>query len=178
MPTYNENWYPDDKIDALVELARSTRDLPGSVIEIGAWEGRSTTALMQAFSPDIVHVIDTWAGSPSDASFELAKERDVYATFLANIKEAGNNFCIHRSDWRVAFASWRPRLRFVHLDGEHTYEQVRDNIAAALPLMVEDGILCGDDYSVHWPGVRRAVEEVFGIGGFGVECDALWWKRL
>ena len=46
------------------------------------------------------------------------------------------------------------------IDGDHTYEAVRDDIKAWMPKMRIGAIMSGDDY--NWPGVRKAVDEAFG----------------
>jgi predicted O-methyltransferase YrrM len=51
-------------------------------------------------------------------------------------------------------------IDFIMIDGDHTYEAVRDDIAAYLPKMKRGGIIAGDDYG--WPGVKQAVNEAFG----------------
>jgi hypothetical protein len=74
-------------------------------------------------------------------------------------------------DWREYFRLNRDPIRFLHIDAEHTYENVRDNIEAALPLMVPNGIVCGDD--VHHPPVQRAVLEHFPEAQVSA---TLWWS--
>jgi predicted O-methyltransferase YrrM len=51
-------------------------------------------------------------------------------------------------------------IDFIMIDGDHTYEAVRDDIAAYLPKMKPGSIMAGDDYG--WPGVGKAVDEAFG----------------
>lgn len=156
-PSFHEDWFSGPSCVALAELASSTNGLQGSVVEIGSWEGRSTIALASAVAPQIVNAVDTWDGSPGEISAELALERDVYATFCANTR--GLNIEAHRQDWRVYVAEHPEPVRFCFIDALHTYEEVRDQIAAVLPLMVPGGILCGDD--AHHPPIRRAVFERF-----------------
>ena len=44
----------------------------------------------------------------------------------------------------------------VYVDGDHTYEGVRRDLALWMPKVRPGGIFCGDDYD--WEGVRRAVD--------------------
>src|SRR5947199_248547 len=52
-------------------------------------------------------------------------------------------------------------LGLVYVDGLHTYEGVRRDIADWLPFVEPDGLVVFDDYAnPDWPGVARAVDEV------------------
>lgn len=159
-PVFHEAWFGPDSCKALADLYHEVDHLTGDVVEVGSWEGRSTIALAAACAPSLVHAVDTWLGSPGEISADLAAERDVYAEFMANLRLAGAaNVVPFRMGWRDYFARFRQPVRFLFIDATHSYEEVRDNVAAALPLMVPGGIMCGDDQ--HHPPVRRAVVEVF-----------------
>lgn len=167
--TFVEDWFGVHSCQALANLYEKVRDLDGDVVEIGCWEGRSTIALASACKPAVVHAVDTWRGSPGEVSEELAASRDVYATFCENT--AGLNILPHRMGWRDYLPSSGP-IRFVHIDAEHSYLEVRENIEAVLPLMVPGGVICGDD--VHHPPIQQAVRDVLGV----LQSDAtLWWYQ-
>lgn len=170
-PLFHENWFDEPSCAALADLARSTNHLTGDVVEIGSWEGRSTIALAAAVEPKVVHAVDTWQGSKGEVSELLAAERDVYATFLANTD--GLNIRAYRMPWRTYIERHPTRpIRFCFIDGLHTYEEVRDQIDAVVPLIVEGGIVCGDDN--HHPPIQQAVVERFP----DAEVTAtLWWQQ-
>lgn len=161
MAEFTEDWFGPHSQQAVADLAWSTLSLPGDVVEVGCWEGRSTIAIANAIAPATVHAVDTWQGSPGEISADLAAGRDVYATFAANVAElTAGNVQPHRMGWREFFADRTDRIRFLHIDAEHTYVEVRDNILAALPLLVRGGVICGDD--AHHPPVVKAVLETLG----------------
>jgi hypothetical protein len=89
----------------------------------------------------------------------------------------------------------------VYLDGDHSYEAVRTDIIKAMPLVIDGGILCGDDLEIQadecstavindfpkidfchdtalgrdfHPGVTRAVAEIFGRVSV---WDGVWAMR-
>lgn len=159
----DENWYDGAKLQRLIAACERVRPLDGAVIEIGCWEGRSTVAMAMASFPEIVHAVDHWLGTPGDDTGKLAATRDVYADFRANIDElTQGNVHSYRMDWRD-FAEWwggRP-IRLIHLDADHSYGEVREQIRRFAPLIVPNGILCGDDYDMAKNGgVVRAVQEL------------------
>jgi hypothetical protein len=158
---FTEAWFPHESCVALGELARSVAHLSGAVIEVGCWEGRSTCALANAVHPEIVHAVDTWNGSPGEISAELAADRDVYRTFSHNVQALTHgNVLAHRLGWREFFKAFDGPTKFVHIDAEHTYTEVDDNITAVLPLIVPGGIIAGDD--AHHEPVISAVMDRLG----------------
>jgi predicted O-methyltransferase YrrM len=158
---FDEEWFGPASQKAVAGLVARTRALPGEVVEIGCWQGRSTIAIARAAWPKIVHAVDTWDGSPGEISADIADGRDVFAEFTENIDElTRGNVEVHRMGWRDYFAADHGPVRFCHIDAEHTYREVYDNIQAVLPLMVPGGILCGDD--AHHPPVIQAVDELLG----------------
>ena len=170
---YTENWFGEESCEALANLYRLVDDLDGDIIEVGSWEGRSTTALANACHPAVVHAVDTWEGSPGEISAALAAQRDVFAQFEKNVRDhTKGNVVAHRMGWRDYFAdpaSDRP-VRLVFIDAEHSYREVADNIAAVLPRMVPGGIICGDDN--HHPPVQQAVVDTLGNANL---IATLWW---
>ena len=172
--TFTENWFD---VPSQVHLANLARLAPeGQIIEIGSWEGRSTCALANAVHPRIVHAVDTWAGSPGEISADLAAQRDVYATWQANVAElTQGNVVAHRMGWREYLPTVTEPVAFAFIDAEHTYREVHDNITALLPLMVSGGIICGDD--VHHPPIQQALTELFGAANVNVKATVWSWTR-
>lgn len=168
--SFTEEWFSPESQQALAELYSKVAHLPGDVIEVGCWEGRSTVALANACHPEHVQAIDTWAGSPGEISADLAQGRDVYATFAGNIETlTAGNVTPHRMGWRQYLADTRGPVKFIHIDAEHTYTEVRDTIEAVRPLMVPGGVICGDDN--HHPPIQDAVRDTLGNAWL---CASLW----
>ena len=159
--TFTEEWFCVASQERLAELARSAPE--GLIVEIGSWEGRSTVALANAVHPRVVHAVDTWNGSPGEISASLAAQRDIFATWQANMAAlTAGNVVAHRLGWREYLhdlTTMELAVGFAFIDAEHTYREVYDNIAALIPLMAPGGIICGDDS--HHPPVRQAVLDHF-----------------
>lgn len=171
---FGEQWFGLESQQALADLYDKVRGLDGDVVEVGCWTGRSTIALANACHPDTLHAVDTWLGSPGEISAELAAQRDVYAQFCRNVENhTAHNVTPHRMGWREYFATQNRPVKFAHIDAEHTFVEVRDNILALRPLMVPGGIICGDD--AHHPPIQQAVMETLGPDG-GLVATLWWWK--
>lgn len=167
---FTESWFPQESCKALGNLYRDVAHLSGAVVEVGCWEGRSTCALANAAHPETIHAVDTWEGSPGEISAELAAVRDVFRTFHENVAALTHgNVAAYRMGWREFFSTFVGRCKLLHIDAEHTYTEVAENIEAALPFMVPGGIICGDD--AHHPPVIAAVMDTLG----DYEREATLW---
>lgn len=172
--TFTEQWFSVDSRNAVANLVAEVANIPGIIIEIGAWEGRSTIAIANAAHPRDVHTVDTWAGSPSDESGRLAKTRNIHAMWISNVAKATRgNVVEHRMDWRDYVPTIDEPVAFAFLDAEHTYVEVFDAVTALVPLLSSGGVLCGDDISS--PEVAAAVTDA--VGAYDVAA-ALWvWRK-
>lgn len=170
--TFHEEMYPPDDVNALRDLYAKVADLDGAVIEIGCWEGFSTCVLARECEPAIVHAVDTWKGSPGVNLEDLARQRDVFASFQENVTElTGGNVVPYRMGWRDFFEEfWHDPVRFVHIDAEHSRKEVFENIVAVRPLIVPGGVICGHD--AKWTPVYEGVAEAFGSV---LQVNNLWW---
>lgn len=167
---FTENWFRQPARDTLAALAASAPD--GMVLEIGAWEGRSTVVIANTVAPRILHTVDTWAGASTDITGELAAQRDVHAVWQANVAELTvGNVIGHRMGWRDFVPTIDGPVGFCFIDAEHTYTEVADNINALLPLLSDDAVLCGDD--AGHPPVAEALADT--LGG-AVDIDGVVWS--
>ena len=174
--TFTEEWFDPTSQDRLAELGRMVDKIDGLVIEIGSWEGRSTCVLANAIRPRQMIAIDTWAGSPSEISHELAAERDVHATFTANvIALTGGNVREWRTNWRDALPEIDEPIALCFIDAEHTYREVHDNIVAVLPKLAPGGVICGDD--AGHPPVKRAVLDLLPVDDVLVKGNVWSWRK-
>jgi predicted O-methyltransferase YrrM len=67
-------------------------------------------------------------------------------------------------------------LDFIFIDAGHSYEAVRDDIAAWASKVKPGGWVGGHDYHASHPGVIQAVDEAYGDTVQHLE-DAIWWIR-
>jgi hypothetical protein len=63
----------------------------------------------------------------------------------------------------------------IYIDAVHTYACVKQDIHLWLPKVKAGGILCGDDYTSNFPGVIRAVKELFPDGKHSVHNNSRWF---
>ena len=174
--TFTEDWFSTESCDVLRGLVGQVEEVPGRIVEVGSWEGRSTIALANAAHPRQVHAVDTWAGSPGEISAELAAERDVYSTWRFNVDtETNGNVVEHRMGWREYVELDDSPVALLFIDAEHTYREVYDNVVQFLPMIGPGAIVCGDDQ--HHPPIRQALADLFDPFYINVAASVWWWRR-
>jgi predicted O-methyltransferase YrrM len=169
---FDDVWMQDWQTGVLSDLAYESRNA-GAAIEIGTHQGLSAIPIARAIYPQVLHVVDHWKGSTDFRDY--MRIRDNYSIFKDNIEEGTRgNIAIHKQDWRDFARDWTEPIGFLHLDAEHTEDEVSAQIATFLPYMPEGSVLAGDDYD--WPGVRAGIAVHFGK--VNVLRNKLWWARF
>ena len=163
-------------------------------VEVGVHRGATSAALLRAFPQLFLVMVDPW--STYETSHPYRKSGDGCASFtakeqLANMIEAMNatDFAFSRRsicatpsvEAAKIQAELGRRFDFAFIDGDHTYEAVKADIAAWWSLVDSGGLLAGHDIDHPrdvrgvW-GVRRAVEEHAAATGLTFDVDgSCWW---
>jgi hypothetical protein len=135
----------------------------GTFVECGAWLGSSSSYLCDIAGSRInVYIVDTWKGSPDEleTTHKLATNTDIYEIFLNNMGD--RKFMPIRMDSIEASKTFADlSCDVVYIDMTHTYEAVKKDIEHWLPKVKNGGYIAGHDYSTHFPGVIKAVDENF-----------------
>ena len=133
----------------------------GTMVELGAWLGKSSSYLVDKSVNRNVIIIDSWKGSPNEltTTHKFATEVDIYEVFKQNMGE--RTYKSIRGLSSEAVSQFEDEsLDVVFIDLTHTYESVKENINLWLPKVKSGGILSGHDYEDSWPGVVKAVDEM------------------
>ena len=150
-------WMMESELSYLAKLAEGS-DL---IAEVGSWMGRSTCALAENTS-GMVFAVDTWRGSEEHAGMLEGKpEGWLFSEFRRNTSGLPIMPVPMRSlDAAFLFSKTRLKFDLIFIDANHSYESVRADILAWVPLLSPKGIICGHDCDkVYWAGIVRAVEE-------------------
>lgn len=167
-----EGWFNMEK--QYLELLSSVPE-GGIFVELGAYKGKSTSFIMTEISNQgrniEFYTVDTFLG---DSGSLDQKEVEAYTKvntskmieeFRENTKHLSHlsNFSVlqgYSYDLADDFADNSVSALFI--DAGHSYESVLKDINAWLPKIASGGIIAGHDYNNVWPGVIKAVNEVFG----------------
>lgn len=167
-------------IDVIHNAFRGKRDRITGV-EVGVHRGVLSATLLRTFPQLNLVMVDSWRAyddshpyrKSGDGCAKLTleqQERNMKAAKKA-VEFAGDRAFIIRGESelvadRIMNCTTKGKVRsdFVFIDGDHTYEGVKADIAAWWPLVNSGGLLAGHDIDHPrdkrgiW-GVRRAVEE-------------------
>lgn len=144
------------------------QQIPGDVVEIGAWQGYTTSYLAQAVKDagnGRVIAIDHFRGNPGrEARYVVGRPdlSDLKENFLANLAGLDLQDVVQLLDMPSEDASAHlsgTNIRFLLIDGEHTREAVQRDINLYFPLLADGAIVVFDDYSPAYPGLVEAVNE-------------------
>lgn len=151
----------------LAEQAR--RDVRGDLCEIGVYKGKSAALLaMHARDDESVHLVDSDIWPSVDEAEANIRAIHPHVTMLATQSQS------------LPYSSYiQPmlrRVRFLHIDGEHTYHAVMQDLETARRIVSNEGIVCLDDFfNYQYPQVTAATfsflernpgEFVFLLAGF------------
>jgi SAM-dependent methyltransferase len=171
---------------ALYEQAVNEAKDNDTVVEVGAWLGRSTAFLCQrvkASGKSIkVLVVDTFNVIPEGlpmVSAAVAVDRSVRSVFERNMRLAGvgDALEIHESSSvNAADAIPDSSCAFVFIDADHSYESVRADIKAWRNKVRPGGILAGHD-CYTFASVYNAIRDELG-GNFITTDENVWIYRV
>jgi len=180
---FYESWCSDLEKGALKHGLDCVSSIDGAYVEIGCFEGRSTVFIANQIFPEELYAIDPWVPIPqSDYENAAYSKRDIERIFRNNV-EVGTkgNVQINKKGWQQFFmeegrtpASFP--VKFIYLDGPHTYDDVYDSLGILTPFIVPGGVIVGDDYD--GVEVRPAVDTFFGGDMTHPTSDRTWfWRR-
>lgn len=193
--------------NVLYSLATKRAKKDTVFVEIGSWSGHSTSMIASAIKALGGHLscVDHWKGSEGTELLKLAKDNNVYEIFANNMKGSGlwDYITPLVMSSKEAVAKFEDKsIDFLFLDGDHRYEQFKEDLVMWLPKMKVGGIICGHDcdgyYSkasfelkelldthlgvdftgVYHAGVMKGLYDVFKDDYSIVKGTRIWFKEL
>jgi len=160
-------WMSGPELQFLAETASKCK----FIAEAGSYKGRSTRALADN-TEGIVFAVDPWDGKyqvygkrdygdEAFLSFHQNGNNEIYSEFYMNLYDHIQNKKVIIN--RMNFTEFKSPVKFdfIFIDAIHEYEALKQDIAHALTMIKHGGIIGGHDYMSAWPGVPKAVDEIF-----------------
>lgn len=161
---------------------RIVREVPpfSVLVEIGVYHGLSLRYLGQRAKEAAkglkVVGVDWGRGQPDLGGQPTA---DAALATLIDAGLADDVPLILAPSWKAASLFAADSVWFAFIDAGHEHPDVRADIECWLPRIEKGGILAGHDYSHSgWPGVHKAVTEVFGPNRHCETCPTCWEVRI
>jgi hypothetical protein len=176
----------EEKMHAVMEIMRHAPS--GDIVEIGSWRGRSAALfvwLANRYEVGPMLCVDPWdnaampQGDPmlDEASTDCDTEETlrIFEINLAPLASGRLNYIRARSEDAAAcygpdlsvkteaFGETRysGKIAVLHIDGNHTFEQVERDTAAWTPHVVPGGWIIFDDYVWGWGDGPKRVADAF-----------------
>lgn len=146
--------------------------------EIGVWYGETTADLREMLPEAHFYLIDPW-----EANRDYLEKGDPPSKFTEKYEDAYKTVCRDYGDDPLATIIRKPSIEgaadvpsdldLVFIDGDHSYEHIKQDILTWKEKVRPGGLLTGHDYSYAFPEVMQAVNELLP-GKFIVGKDAIW----
>lgn len=170
------------------ELMRRLRPGAKVIVEVGAWVGKGTLALLRDFPEATIITIDHWKGSrehQEGQGFYHPDVRILFERWCRNVWDHRARVIPIRKDSVTGLlylkAPIGAHVDICYIDAAHDYDQVTKDILGAIRLVghgASAGLICGDDFEVaRAPNqVRRAVEDTgYHEGRKVFNAGRFWW---
>jgi hypothetical protein len=144
-----QGWMTPEELSWLYDQASEME----SVIEIGAWKGRSSFVLGSA-CPGPTLCVDHWLGSDGERhlAHKEAVSGDIYSEWKKNTENLYNIAAVKGNSADVAILL--PNAEMIFVDGGHKHEEVLSDLYAYAPKATK--LFCGHDY--NFAAVYSAVD--------------------
>ena len=133
--------------------------------EIGVWAGDFSNHILHFCNPAKLHLVDPWISQyPKSGRWYSGPQAGLDNKFEQVSSSFANDdrVVIHREfSSKVQFE--KDYFDWVYIDGDHTYEVVKQDLSKYYSLIKTGGFLCGHDYGPTGTdtngGPQRAVDE-------------------
>jgi len=148
-------------------------------VEIGVLGGSGSEGMLYRMPNLKLYCIDPWkhfTGRGYEAEHKQENHDFNYAATKDKLKAYGERAIILRMTSDEAMEEIKEKVQFVHIDGDHRYEQVKKDIENYLPLIEKGGIISGHDWQND--DIKKAVNENFQKDKIHLCEDFVWWVYL
>lgn len=144
----------------------------GVSVEIGSFKGRSTVGLATLaahYGLGKIVSIDPHS-APSVTDPDLGEQSSSFTDFLQALEQSGtqDQVEVHCAASRDVSPGWKRPIRFLWIDGDHTYDGAKSDFDMFMPHVVAGGIVALHDTLHEFEGpIRVFVEEMLRSDRFG-----------
>lgn len=132
--------------------------------EIGVFKGDFSKKIKKFLEPKELHLIDLFEGVTLSGNKD--GENIIYADLNSEFTNLNNYFFydhevkLHRGKSFDVMNNFPDNyFDFVYIDGDHSYEGVKNDLEISYHKVKKNGIICGHDYAFNFLGVMNAVNE-------------------
>jgi hypothetical protein len=135
------------------------------IAEIGVFKGEFSKIIFEELQPNELHLIDIFMGTECSGDkdgnnvifTDLSKEYDLIVEHF----KTTNNVYIHKGNSQSVLNNFEDEyFDMIYIDGDHSYNGVKNDLNLSYNKIKSGGYICGHDYTtIMFEGVVRAVNE-------------------
>jgi hypothetical protein len=148
--------YQVNYLFGLKDICEEFINFDSLVLELGSNDGVSTS-LFSKYAKRVI-AVDAIITNKMISLLKDSENIDFYNMNFSEFYQKYNN----------------EKYDLIYIDGSHEYNDVKEDIINFKNLIKENGIICGHDYNSSCPGVKKAVNEVFGENNIKIYSDSSW----
>jgi len=134
---------PKPRWESIIDIIKENKFK--KIAEVGIGEGKTTFNIVKKCDLLLYLAIDATIDHDLELNLQNYDSIEIFNLLSVDAAEKiENNF-----------------LDLVFIDANHQYLNVQRDILSWMPKIREGGIICGHDYGDRWPGVIKAVDELF-----------------
>ncbi|HXE82581.1 MAG TPA: class I SAM-dependent methyltransferase [Gemmatimonadales bacterium] len=165
-------------------LVAAATPAQGTILEIGSYKGKSTVGLAsiaQRYGLGPVVAVDPHS-APAVTDYGHGTAQSSWDDFRATLRAAGVEGSVeaHRAYSRDLARAWTRPIRFLWIDGDHTYNGAKEDIDLFGGHLVPHAIVAFHDVLHSFEGpVRVFAEAVLASDDFGPAglCGSIGWAQ-
>ena len=176
--------YLSEREGKFLMAAAALAPIDGANLEVGSFKGRSTICIARAckrYARGKLTAVDPHT-SPAATDPDLHGQASSFEDFERNLRQAGiaDAVEVKRSHSQEVARTWESPIRFLWVDGDHTYEGAKADIDLFRPFLVPGSVVAMHDVlGTHYGSLRTFVEEIlesplFGPAGY---CGSIGWAQ-
>jgi predicted O-methyltransferase YrrM len=168
------NGYLSEREARFLMAAAALSPAEGRNLEIGSFKGRSTVGIAYVARElglgKVVAVDPHTSPASTDPDLKSRGQTTSYDDFVQNLRTAG---VFERVEIKRAFShdlakEWKEPIRFLWIDGDHTYKGAKADVEMFKPFLSDGAIVAMHDVLGTFEGALRVfVEEILDSDDFG-----------
>jgi predicted O-methyltransferase YrrM len=146
----------------------------GEVLEIGSFKGKSTSVIARGLqllnNEDQMYAVDPFS-APSETDPKLKEQKSTLNDFISNLKktktiDAVKYFAMYSYDFVQKWEKDK-KIRFLFIDGDHTYQGAKIDYSLFAPFLADGGIIAFHDVLQRFDGPIRIFSDILLDNSFG-----------
>jgi hypothetical protein len=155
--------------------------------EIGVAYGGHSESILKNTKIEKLYSIDPyqpdWFGtdgySMNGKNFGFPEYEELYLHALHRLRKYGNRSVFIRDTGHAAWSQVHELLDFVFIDAKHTYNDLYADMNQWIKSVRIGGMISGHDYGHEsYPGIKLAVDRMFGEENVNTGDGFVWWVKL